>query len=48
LFPEYRLFLALADGNSIQTRFQASKRLLTGGTRLENGPWSARSCCWIS
>jgi hypothetical protein len=38
LFPEYRLFLALADGNSIQTRFQASKRLLTGGTRLENGP----------
>ena len=24
--------------DSIQTRFQASKRLLTGGTRLENDP----------
>src|SRR5271166_5649003 len=29
--------------NSIQTDFQASKRLLTGGTRLENGPSGSRA-----
>jgi hypothetical protein len=38
LFGKYRLLLALADENSVQTALKQAKRLLTGGTRLENGP----------
>jgi hypothetical protein len=37
LLGKYRLLLALADGHFVQTAL-SRQRLLTGGTRLENGP----------
>jgi hypothetical protein len=36
LLGKYRLLLALADGHFVQTAL-SRQRLLTGGTRLENG-----------
>jgi len=41
LLGKYRLLLALADGHFVQTAL-SRQRLLTGGTRLENGPQRSR------